>query len=338
MSLLSHPIFRAWECFWFAEGDPRNLAAARIIAAVTGLWMLLSRDLPAISGLPAVFWSSVPVETRYRYLLFPGHESVERMIEVLAIAALGGALLGIVPRISCFVGGILLYHLAPLQAIMSGPDATVYGFTTTVLALLTLSLAPCGRSWSLTSRYFGSSREVPKWTYHWPVRMIQVFLASAYVFSGYGKVLVFMRYLHHGAMWAASEDMRNWMMIFNSGSDAHLFSVWGLTLASNPVLFRFVWISIITGELAFPLALFSRPARKLLVPAAFFFHLAVLLTMNIFIAACPFLLVFADWSAIADRVGRGKTFPKGLWNRQSPQLGAPGEQETCNVINQLRTT
>src|SRR6266704_971642 len=59
----------AWNRFWFAPGSPRNLAAARIIFAAYSLWVLLSRNLAEMSGLPSVFWSQVGASARWRYLV-----------------------------------------------------------------------------------------------------------------------------------------------------------------------------------------------------------------------------------------------------------------------------
>src|SRR5437870_6376986 len=64
----------AWNRFWFARGSPRNLAAARIIFAAYSLWVLLSRNLAEMSGLPSVFWSQVGASARWRYLVFPRSE------------------------------------------------------------------------------------------------------------------------------------------------------------------------------------------------------------------------------------------------------------------------
>ena len=79
MSLTSH-IADAWSGFWFRTGSQYNLAAARIVIAVHALWILVSRDLPAIAGLPEVFWSEVPISRQWRYLAFHGHVDIERLI------------------------------------------------------------------------------------------------------------------------------------------------------------------------------------------------------------------------------------------------------------------
>src|SRR5206468_4792264 len=93
----------AWNRFWFARGSPRNLAAARIIFAAYSLWVLLSRNLAEMSGLPSVFWSQVGASARWRYLVFPGHPGLEHVLVWITAIALLGGMVGVLPRFCCFV-------------------------------------------------------------------------------------------------------------------------------------------------------------------------------------------------------------------------------------------
>src|SRR5258708_16577840 len=102
----------SWNAHWFAPDSARNLAVARILAAGTGLWVLLSRDRAGVSGLDPVFWAGVAPSTRWRFLLFPGHERLETVLVVIAAAALALALFGVAARTSTLVSGLLLVHLA----------------------------------------------------------------------------------------------------------------------------------------------------------------------------------------------------------------------------------
>ena len=130
-----------WSTFWYAPASAVNLAAARIVFALHAFWILGSRDLAALSGVPAVFWMGVPTGDRWRYLLFPGHQQLEQGLQWAAFAALGAAALGVWPRVACLCAGLLLYHLAPLETIFWTPNPYERGFTISVLALLTLSFS-----------------------------------------------------------------------------------------------------------------------------------------------------------------------------------------------------
>src|SRR5256885_14364283 len=93
MNPLGRRLAAIWQRWWFRDGSPYSLAAARIVFSLHALWILLSRDLPAISSLPSVYWRFIPRSTEWRYLLFPGHGHVEYLLQGLAIGALVAAAL-----------------------------------------------------------------------------------------------------------------------------------------------------------------------------------------------------------------------------------------------------
>src|SRR5712691_6533028 len=89
---------RSWNRAFFSDEPALNLACARVIFAAHALWVLLSRDLPAISALPAEFWREVDPTELWRYFIFPGHPEVEYALQVITIVTLVLAIFGIVPR------------------------------------------------------------------------------------------------------------------------------------------------------------------------------------------------------------------------------------------------
>src|SRR5260370_16052751 len=114
MKLLSaSSLALSWNRFWFAPGSPRNLAAARIVFAVTSLWVLVSRDFAGISGLPAEFWSGVPASARWRFLDFSGHPLLGRGLEQGAALALVGVIPGLVALLFLFLAGMLRCPFVP---------------------------------------------------------------------------------------------------------------------------------------------------------------------------------------------------------------------------------
>ena len=84
-----------------------------------------------------------------------------------------------------------------------------------------------------------------------------------------------------------------------------LIQVW---LADRPVLCLAMGTLALIMDLGFTLVLFSRRARRVLVPAAVLFHAAILVTQNYAFLSAPLLLVFVDWGP---RVSRGRTPPGG---------------------------
>jgi hypothetical protein len=290
---------RAWEAFWFAPGSARELALARVAVAATALWVVLSRDLPAMSGVPAAFWAGVPTRTRWRYLLFPDHEALERALLALLVIALVGVLVGAWARPAALVAGLLAFHLAPLESIIYTSEPFLRGLTLPVLALLPLALSPSADAWSLAA-VLGQPVARPAWEYRWPVRLIQVWLAGLYFFSGYAKLYA------TGWRWASPDNLRNWLLAYGQSHDVAPPLGLGLWIADQPGLCLAIGIATLGAELGFPLALVSRRARRVLVPAALVMHLGSALLMSITVLYLPLFVVFVDWSRRARRAVAGE--------------------------------
>ena len=292
---MSDRLARRWETLFFDGGSAVNLAMARIFVSATALWVVLSRDLPATSGLPPAFWSGVTNPMRWRYLLFPGHESLERVLQGIAIAALILTLLGIWPRICAAVAGLLLYHLAPLETIFWNPNPYLRGLTIPVLALLALSASPCGNALVLWRPASQGDSSAPTWEYAWPVRFIQMEICFLYLFSGYSKVV------DVGLLWFSPEFIRLWIVALSQNPQTQVFTSLGPWLAEHAWLCGAMGAGSLLLELSFPAVLFSRTAKRVLVPAAFLMHVGIVLTFNITILFLPLFVVFVDWAALGKR-------------------------------------
>lgn len=279
-----------WDRFWFAPADPLDLAAARVVVVLQALWILLSRDIPALSSLPSAFWVDVGTSARWRYLVWEGHAGVERALQAVVLAALAAALLGVGARACCAAAAILLYHLAPLEALFYSPSPWAKGLTLPVLALLVLSLAPCADALALRRR--GRPMREP-WEYGWALRLVQLLVATPYLFSGWSKLL------HAGWRWASAANMRAWLLLSNQDDQLAVFQSAGLWLADHPALCLAFGVLGLAFDLAFVAAVFSHRARRVLVPLAVAFHAAILVTQNYAFLSAPLLLVYVSWSARA---------------------------------------
>ncbi len=293
-----------WDRFWFDGGSAVQLALLRIVTAVVSLWVLLSRDPAATSGFPPVFWKYVGRATRWRYMEFPGHLELERILQDAAILALFGVLLGVAPRVCAFVASLLLYHFAPYEAILWTSSPYVRGYDTPVIALAVLAASPCGDVWALLEPRRAGLRE--PWEYAWPGRIVQLLLVCMYFFPGYSKLL------DVGWGWASAENMRAWLLAFNQGSEATPFTAPGLWLAAHPALCEATGIGTLAFELSFPFVLFNRRARWVYIPGALLFHLGIYFMMNITVLYAIFLVVFIDripfgWGPSQARNGWSKT-------------------------------
>jgi hypothetical protein len=285
---------------FFSAEPALNLACARVILAAHALWVLLSRDLPAISALPAEFWLGADRTELWRYLIFPGHPSLEYGLEAVTVITLLLAILGIVPRLACFVSALLLYHLAPLETIYWTPNPYQRGFTVSVLTLFTLSFSRCGDALRLGE----SPITVPSAIYCWPLRLVQLHLAEVYFFSGTSKLT------RVGVQWLDPENLRSWFLLFAEQDQVRrlspVFNTVGPWIAEHWLLCFVAGLYGVVANLCFVAVPFSRYARRLLVPDAFLFHIMVLLSLNIFWINAPQLLVFVNWQWLVTRL-KGKT-------------------------------
>lgn len=283
-----------WDRFWFADGSPYDLAAARIVVSLQALWIILSRDIPAIAELPGGFWSGVRGQL-WRYAIFPGHPSVEYAVQGLALVALVAAALGVVPRASCLVAALMLYHLGPLEGVLWWGDPGERGLEIPILALVVLAVSPCADAWSVRRGAPPSTR--PAWEYRWPLVLIQTFFIWVYVFGAYGKV-----YANGGLGWISGQNIRQLIWYMGVWPSPGPFHRLGPLLASLPGIPMAIAVLTTVFELSFPLVLFSKTARRILVPVAFAFHLGIAAAMNLLYPNLPLLLTFVNWDWLRTRV------------------------------------
>jgi hypothetical protein len=281
-----------WNRLWFADGSALNLAAARVIVALHALWLLLSRDLAGISGLPPELWRAVPDSARWRYLVWEGRPNSESALVGIAAAALVAAALGLWTRTSCLVAGLLLYHLAPLETLILTPSPWLKGLTLSVPALVVLALSPCGQALRLGRR---AAAEPDPAECAWPLRLIQLLIGLVYLWGGVAKLV------HAGVGWASVENMRAWLLLANLDEEQALWTAPGLWIADRLLLCGLMGIAALLLDFGFILAVFWRRARAWLVPAAALFHLAILVTLNYLFLNLPQLLLFVDWAGLRRR-------------------------------------
>ena len=261
----------------FVEESPANLVAARILLAGTALWMLLSRPgLVAVLDYPREMWTFVsePRLLRFFYVL---PSAVEHILFAILHVTLLAALVGFYPRLMSFLSGILLYHFAPLETILWTPNPYLRGFTIPLLGLLVLSFAP------------------KRTAIRWPLLLIQIFFVQIYFFAGYAKLFT------SGFRWLAWQNIYRYLLQMNQylGFPNTSFAY---TLAEYAWLCAIIAWTGLLFDLAFPLVLFSRRARYVMIPLAIFFHVANAVLFRIVFQNAILLLLFVNWDWVVSRV------------------------------------
>ena len=277
---------RAWDRAWFAPATARSMRACRIIVAGHALWVVLSKpDIPSLVTWPDAFFTSVPRSELIRFGIMRGHPTLEWILFALLHVALIAAVFGIATRVACAVAGLLLYHFAPFEEIIIGmPHTHFAGLTVPTLGLLILAFAerPAQDSDAQSSEF------------RWPVTLVQLIFAFTYLFAFTGK----LRF--SGIRWFTGTTIRAQILGDWGVSPSPL----GMAVASRPFLCWSLAIGTLLFESLFWVCVFWAPARRLFVPLAILFHLGILLTMNVYFASAPLLLLFVNWDWIVERVRR----------------------------------
>ncbi len=273
---------RAWiDDVLFKPAAPLGVIAARAILAAQALWITLSYPYtPALAHWPAAIWE-MPAAMRLRFgiLRFDGVVILEIALWIVLHIALIAALFGVASRVSCLTAAVLLYHFAPFEALASGLVyvASLGGLTLPMLGLMILGVAP-------------SPKRDEAWSpdYRWPLVLIQLVFAFHYVNAGLAK-------LH----WAHLQ----WWSAGNVGRLAGL-----MTTFQSPPLARYVYdhpalagaigVATFALEFLFPLAIFAKWARRIIIPAAFVAFVLRIYVLGFFFLSFPALLLFINWDFV----------------------------------------
>jgi hypothetical protein len=268
----------AWERAFFAPAASGSLRLARAVLALHALWILLSRpELPSLARWPRVFWDGLAPGLAARFGAGMLPEAAEQALFGMLLAALVASAAGLWPRAACLVAGLLLYHFAPQEEILAGiPHTSFGGLTLATIGLPVLAFADTPRR-----------RAPPSPEFRWPLAMIRLVFSLAYLFPALAK----LRF--SGPGWFTAGNIAGWLSLNHALTGAP----WAPWLAARPWACWAIALFTLGLELLFPLAVFSRRAALVLVPAAAAFHLGTLFALGYFFPSLPLLLLFVDRDA-----------------------------------------
>jgi Vitamin K-dependent gamma-carboxylase len=170
-----------------------------------------------------------------------------------------------------------------------------------VYYLAVLAFTPCGDEFSLDNLISKKPRERPLLAYAYPILLMQLLMAWAYFSSALIKLRVAgLKYL--------SADSLPALAIFHSLDNLHdthfKLAFWLPQIRSYLPLAVAI---ILIWELAFPLAVFWRRVRWLILGIGIVFHVATLFLMNIFFPhQLAMYLIFVDWDHVSFLTQRRK--------------------------------
>jgi hypothetical protein len=177
-----------------------------------------------------------------------------------------------------------------------------------VYFMVVLAFTPCGDAFSIDSWLARTKKDRPTLAYAYPILLMQLLLAWVYVSSAFIKFRVAgLKYL--------SVDNLPALAIFHSLDNLHdtafRFAFW---LPEVRQYLPFAVALVLIWELLFPLAIFWRRIRWVILGTGVVFHFATLFLMNIFFPhQLAMYMVFVNWD-------RQQTFLL-KWRRQRKLQG-----------------
>lgn len=293
-----------WNDFWFRPEHRLNFVVARALLALNALWIVLSRPrLPDLFRWPAGFWSHIDPAILHRFLVFPIGARLEWALYIVLAGALIAAAAGVMPRTACFVSGVLLYHFAALEDILSSDGPYFRGLGVPLLGLLILAFSAHPRS-------------DPSPEYRWPLVLTQVLFVFTYFFSGIAKLFV-----PGVTTWISRQ---HFLLIVGGRSSPDAVAPWGHFFFDHPLLAAVVPAGILILDLAMITVVFSKRAAWVLIPLAMVMHALSPNIVGVIFLNAPLLLLFVDWpAALRALARRGNRAAMSRRDRTAPGTPPP---------------
>ena len=286
-----------WMTFWFAPVPPLNLGVCRALFFGAFFLFYLPQDFARWGGLPGAFWAPVPPFEALG-LPVPPPEALAWAGGIWK-AALALGCLGLLTRASTAASFVLGFYLLGLPQNFVGGVPYHYDMLV-VLALGILAFSRCGDGFSadhLIRDLRGKSSPGTSGEYAWPVRAVWLTFALVFFAAGVSKLR------HSGLEWVFSGNMATLLVQARYIMDPLV--PWGSYVAGHGWLYKPMAAATVALEVGYPLALFSRRARRVIVPTMFCMLVGVraLLGPTFY----PFLIChvfWVPWDRVARRVGR----------------------------------
>jgi hypothetical protein len=248
-----------WIRFWFTPTTPTNLGVSRMLFFGGMLAMYVHEDFSAWGNISDAFWLPIPLFAALHVKAF----DVDTLVTLQAMwrVALALSAIGLLSRVAMTVSFVVGVYLLGLPHNFG---QTYHFDALLVLVMGVLAASRAGDACSVDAWLEGVPEVQPSGEYTWPLRAIWVAMALVFFAAGFAKV----RY--GGVAWITSNNMSILLTrALYHVSDADPMTRAGLWIAQRHWFSSGLAAGAVAIELGFPLALISRRARALLVPAAF---------------------------------------------------------------------
>jgi hypothetical protein len=275
-----------WNRFWFEPVAPANLGVCRLLFCGLLLIYFFPVHYDGWATIPRSFYDPVWPFEKFHIPILP--DPWLALAAALWKASLFLACVGFCTRISTALSFVLGAYLIGVPYNFGKTDHMT---ALVVFTLGFLALAPSGDAWSadafIRRRWSGVAPATASGEYRWPVRAVWLTMALVFLAAGMAKVI------QGGRAWVFSEHME--ITLVQRFYDPNPPSIrLGLWIAQHAWAARTMAAVSLLGELAFPLALFSRRARRVLPAALLLMQLGIGLLMNVWF--WPFMFCYLFWA------------------------------------------
>jgi len=266
------------------------------------LFFFRGRDLSAWGDVSKVFWRPVGVVALLHVPVLPqpAMAAIAAAWKVLLIASAVGLFTRFATA-GAFVLGAYLIAIPESFGKIHHADAIL------VWAMAAFALSRSGDGWSLDALIRAARRPedaanppAARGEYTWPIRMMWLVMSIIFFNAGVSKLR------HSGLAWVTSDVLATYFIHSNYGIGRPAgppTSEWGLWFARHPALFRPMAGLSLLFELSLPLALFSRWARRIVVPGVFALQVGITLLMGPDFLRFAFCYLFwVPWASVGDRM------------------------------------
>ena len=233
-------------------------------------------------------------------------------LKSLMILALFGATVGFFTRLTTLSSALLFVFY---EGLLRSFGHFNHDEMPAVYILFVLAFSPSGDAFSIDSWRGKTSSLRSAFVYGYPILLMRALLAWSYFSSALIKLRVArLSYMN-------PDNLPNLAILHSLDNlhDTHFrLAFW---LPSVRQYTPIVLALVLLWELSFPLAIFCRRARLIILGLGVFFHLGILFFMNIFFPYhLAMYIVFVDWGRVRERVAPNLAY---LTKRQPKPGNAP---------------
>ena len=279
----------AWSRFWFKPSPPTDLGVSRVVFFAGVFAMYAAEDFRLWGTVSGAFWLPLPLFTVLH--LRPLSPDTLGALQVLWRVALVASAVGLFTRTSMTIAAVLGMYLLGLPHNFG---QTYHFDALLVIVLGVLACSRAGDACSIDAWRNSRGRPQPSGEYTWPIRAVWVAMSLVFFAAGLAK----LRY--GGLAWITSSNMSILLTrALYHVSDADPLTRVGLWIAGHHWLASALAASAVITEVA----LVSRRARLILVPAAIAMLIAIRVMMGPTFGGFLVANVFwVPWQAILSRV------------------------------------